>query len=367
MAEATLAVIAVDDATGQPVPDAGVITSRGPEGFTNQDGYIPFQIPLGLLTFSVHKPGYKDYMSNLINVVGNMDVQARLVSTSLGRFSVAGTKLRRGGQPWFGKGASFFRGFERFLNGEDIRPQLQQLRDLKANCVDVWASYVNVATWYGGSPFHIGMIPGALDSLPAFHAQLNEFDLAALWVGFCDAQHPSFKKGTAWEVNFWNQFNAALDPIDNVATIILNNEHFDHYPLNAVDRPKFSKPPRHLGACSSFTEMKTEDFPKTPKWDVAALHHGRKWPKILKDACTADHPFQIDLSTAIPVWLDEPINIEVAAAGRVEQSPDILRQMALTARGSACGIVFHSENGKLAQLYDAYTLERAEAFFGVLA
>lgn len=365
MADATFALI-VKDPGGQPIEGAGVILSIGKEGFTNRDGYLPFQVPVGWLSYSVHKAGYKDFFSQAIEITGNRDEPVTLEPKSGGRFSVQGTQILRGGKPWFGKGASFFIGYERFLRGEDLRPQLDQLKGWGANCVDVWASYVNVATWEGRPPFHIGLIPGGLNRIEEFHALLAEYEMAAIWVAFADAQHPAFKKGTAWEVNFWNAFNAALDPIDNVATIILNNEHTDHPPLNEVNRHAFLAPPRHLGACSSFTEMRTEEFPKTPKWDVAALHHGRKWPKILKDACTADHPFQVDLGSAIPVWLDEPINIEESAAGKPEQSPEILEQMARTARGSACGIVFHSEDGKNARLYGGYTAERAERFFAAL-
>ena len=185
-------------------------------------------------------------------------------------------------------------------------------------------------------------------------------------VNFADPR--LFNKPTAWEVNYWNQFNAALDPIDNVCSIILNNEHNAHA-FNRVDRAAFSRPPRHVGIASSFTAMKTADaavYYAVARWSAGALHHGRKWPVMLKDAVTADHTFQKDLNHQSPVWLDEPISADPLAAGDPLQAPEMFARMAKIAEASAAGIVFHSADGKSAQLYGGYTLERAQAFFEAL-
>lgn len=280
--------------------------------------------------------------------------------TALARLTTHGPRIYCDGQPWFGKGASFFIGYERFLNGEDLRPQLEQLAALGANCVDVWASYWHIATNKGRDPFHLGLRPDGFDRLPDFHALLAEYGLYAIWVAFCDAR--LFDWPLAREQDFWHRFNAVLDPIDNVATIILNNEHNAHR-FNEVQRDRFDEPPRHIGVCSSFIAMKSSEFPRTPRWKAGALHQSRSYSKMIKDASTVDHPFQEDLDTAIPVWLDEPLNISQARAHEQAQDPRLIEQMVLTALGSACGVVMHSENGKQAELLDAYTLERAVPAF----
>lgn len=356
--DATLAIIAKHAETAQPIAGAAVILSVGQTGTTNGDGYIAFQVPTEWLSYSVHHPQYLDYFSAPINVQGNMDSTAAVTPKPSPRISTSGIDLVRGGVRWFGKGVSFFIGYERFLAGENIRPQLQQLKDLGINCVDVWASYWYIAVNQGREPFHAGLRPDGLTRLAEFHALLWEYDLYALWVAFCDPR--KFDKPTAWEVAYWNDLNAALDPIDNVAAIILNNEHNAHA-FNKVNRASFSAPPRHVGACSSFTEMKSSLYPMTPKWTAAAFHHGRVWPKILKDACTADHPHQRDLSIAIPVLLDEPIRIDATLASDPMQAQAILERMARIASGSAGLLIAHSEDGKQARLYDAYTLERVQA------
>ena len=364
--DATRAVIATDANTGQSVEGATVLRSTGGESITNGDGYTAFQVPLGWYSFSVHHPRYRDYFSAPINVTGNGDEHVSLVP-KLGRISAPpGLNLIRNGERWFGKGASFFLGYDRFLSGEDIRPQLEQLQSLGANCVDVWASYWNIAINRGRPPFHVGLRSDGLPRLPEFHALLAEYDLYALWVAFSDPR--LFDKPTSWEVDFWNRFNAALDPIDNVCSIILNNEHNAHS-FNRVDRAAFSRPPRHVGIASSFTAMKSSEaavYYSVARWQAGALHHGRKWPVVLKDAVTADHTFQKDLATRSPVWLDEPLLIDPALADDPIQSPDVVARMAAIAKASACGIVFHSSDGKSAQLYGGYTWERAQAFFGAL-
>lgn len=365
--EATLAFVVRNSETGQPIEGAGVILSVGQEGRTNGDGYAAFQVPLGWLSYSVHKAGYQDVFSDPpIEVTGNRDVPVSLVP-KFGRISAPpGLDLIRNGERWFGKGATFFLGYDRFLAGEDIRPQLEQLQALGANCVDVWASYWNIAINRGRPPFHVGFRADGLPRLPEFHALLAEYDLYALWVAFADPR--LFDKPTSWEVDFWNRFNAALDPIANVCSIILNNEHNAHS-FNRVDRSAFQPPPRHVGIASSFTAMKTDEalaYYAVAKWQAGALHHGRKWPTVLKDAVTADHTFQKDINHQSPVWLDEPISADPLAAGDPLQTPDMFARMARIASASACGIVFHSADGKSAQLYGGYTLERARAFFGAL-
>lgn len=363
MPEATLALLAYAAPTGQPIEGAEVILSIGQQGTTNQDGYVAFQVPVVDIGFSVHKAGYRDYVGTLSAdvIAGNHDEPVYLQPKG-GRISTSGIDLVRNGQKWFGQGASCFIAYEKFLDGVELRPQLDQLKRLGANCVDVWASYWNIAVNQGRPPFHTGLRVDGIERLPDFHALLAEYDLYALWVAFADPR--IFNKSTAWEVQYWNQFNAALDPLDNVCSIILNNEHNAHQ-FNKVDRHTFAAPPRHVGICSSFTEMKTSDFPMTPKWAAGALHHNRQWGKVLKDACVSDHPYQKDYGSAIPVWLDEPIRIDPTLAADPMQSPEIIGRMAQVARASGAGIIYHSTDGKLAQLYGGYTLERAQAFFEV--
>lgn len=75
---ATLAVVAVDAETQAPIADALALTSAGGQGRTGADGYVAFDVPVGSVTYSVHASGYHDFVSDTVDVPGNVQLATPL-------------------------------------------------------------------------------------------------------------------------------------------------------------------------------------------------------------------------------------------------------------------------------------------------
>jgi len=87
------------------------------------------------------------------------------------------------GRPWSWQGVSMFLLFHRWLNGEDIEPQLRWCRQHGANVVRV----LGMVNWPGKATFGPSM-PGYLDRLVAFVDDLAQHGLRVEFVVFASAQ-----------------------------------------------------------------------------------------------------------------------------------------------------------------------------------
>lgn len=365
MSEATFAPIARDE-QGQPLAGVGIITSTGQEGFTNGDGYLALQVPLGSFTFSGHRSGYADYHSPVIDLQANTDYPFTMVS-KFAQITANGRHVWRNGRRYFGKSVTFFRALERCLReGADaLRPALDQLKTLPnggPNTVHVWASCWNVPINVGGRPFHICREPGGWDGLHALSDLLAEYDMDILWTYSTD--HGLFK--AVWGmtddelVAGWVRYGQALSRIGNVFAVNTNNEENAHS-FNKVPRARMTAPPRHLWCCSSFTDMPSEKFPYEPHGTVGMHHTYRSVAKMIKDEVKIDHPLQQKFG--VPVLSDEPVRIDPILAGNPTQDLGTLRASAEAAYADGALYSAHSEDGKHCRVMGGYTYERVSAIY----
>lgn len=272
---------------------------------------------------------------------------------SLPRVVVRGQRFVAGDRPWFLKGASMFPLFQRFLDGEDVRPPLQQLADLGANCVRVFGMFhwINVNEF--GKPAFAPQAYGDrfYDQTPAFADLAAAFGLYVYWSAFPD--NDLIMPAPADRRAHYDRWIPALESRPNNLFELTNEQ--DAHAFNAVDARLFRKPSGMASCAGSYGDI-GGPMPG-PYWDFLDYHTPRYYPAAIKDCCVADHP---NFLRGAAVLLGEPDRF----GSNGNPNADLARQCAGTAIGTALGIVFHSRNGVRGEVFDAPTRACAEAFFG---
>jgi hypothetical protein len=270
--------------------------------------------------------------------------------------AVRGQRFYRGDQPWFLKGASMFTLFQRFLDGEDVRPQLQQLTEFGTNCIRVFGMfhYINVNEF--GKPAFKPQDYGDrfYDLTPAFSDLSAEFGLYVYWSCFPDNDliMPTHAQRRA----HFDRWVPALQSRANNLFELTNEQ--DAHAFNRVDAALYPKPNGMASCAGSYGDVGGPMPP--PYWDFLDYHAPRYYPAGIKDCCLADHPnFLRDKSG---ILLGEPDRFGSNGNSNAEQA----RQSAGTSIGTALGIVFHSWNGVRGEVFDSETRRCAEAFYGPL-
>jgi hypothetical protein len=169
------------------------------------------------------------------------------------------------GGKWIWAMVTGFRDYERFLRGEDIRPILQETRELGGNGRRVFGAFDF------GSPqtqrLYPREHPDYFDRLPEFFALNAEFGLYVQFTAFADTQRSV--PGAQAQRDHWAALCDTLRPIPNVLLERVNEE-------DAHDNRLDTDLPKPAGITASFGSNGAGSDPPGPFWDYADLHSERR-------------------------------------------------------------------------------------------
>lgn len=259
----------------------------------------------------------------------------------------------RAGQRVVIAGVSAFMHYERFLNGEDIRPLLQQAKDLGANCVRVFGMAHYIPVNAGRRPFKPADYGDRyFDAQPEFFALCASYGLYVYWSVFpdCDLIQPGDCRA------FLDREVAVLKQAENTFGELTNEQ--DAHSFNAVDPSKVNRPSGIAFCSGSYGDIgEAQPYP----WDFCDYHQPRRYepPTHIKDACVVDHPNYLK---GMGVLLGEPDRY--GTDGNPDQ--DQARMSAGACRETALGEFFHSTQGRESLPYDGATMDIGRVFLTAL-
>jgi hypothetical protein len=260
------------------------------------------------------------------------------------------------GAPFTMAFVSSFRLYERFLSGEDVRPMLQEAREVGANGVRVFGAFDF------GSPQTQRLYPfehpDYYDLLPSFFALLASFGLYAQFTAFADTQRSV--PGAVRQSAHWNSVRGVLGNVPNVLLERVNEHDSHENRIDAVlERP--------AGICSSFGSNGAGANPPGPCWDYADLHSERPadLPKLLQSTTTlafAVHGFTGFGGTQTATVASEPIGFaDAGVPGRRVADTVVAYFLGLGCRWGAGGTA-HSDCGVQSVLLSPTQRACVEAF-----
>lgn len=257
------------------------------------------------------------------------------------------------GEHVFGRGASAFLLFKKHLDGEDIGPQLDQLRALDCNLIRVMGMFESLG---GFNPKNYG--DRYYDQIAPFCRRCEAAGIYVLWTA-CAATGGMM---TPDEALRHTQRTAAQLVTTRNPLFSYVNEQGQHN--NSVDRARFKR------------EVNTEwmlydtgsfgmDQPCEPPFGThVVLHVNRRYPNSVKDSCILDHPNYV--TDHLQVGLDEPDRYGTTQDDRGNGNT----QQAADAAGTAYTAlfwVFHSLEGERGNVLTGNTLDCAKAAFAAMA
>lgn len=250
-------------------------------------------------------------------------------------------------------GVSAFMHYERFLKGENIRPLLEQARELGANCLRVFGMAHYIPVNAGRAPFKPADYGDRyFDAQPEFFALASEYGQYVYWSVFPDVD--LVKPGELSP--FFDREVATLERAENTFGELTNEQ--DAHSFNAVD-PSTLHRPTVIACCSGSYGDIGEAQPHP--WDFCDYHLPRRYepPTHIKDACVVDHPNYL---AGKGILLGEPDRY--GTGGNLNH--DQARQSAGACRESALGMVFHTMQGRESLTYDDATMAQGRVFFKAL-
>lgn len=240
----------------------------------------------------------------------------------------------------FLKGVTDFLLYKRYLDGENIRPILQQRSELGANACRIIGMVSSFSHWFPqeyGNRYYEGIIP--------FHRLLAEYGLYTYWTVFADTQIVMPNKQD--QIIHFDRVVAYLKECPN-STGELVNEPYAHD--NATDDPfAFQRPTVVPFSAGSYNDKYGSQMPPPPRWDFHDFHTPRisepnREGKNVGDQCMSTNPNYLN---GMAVLSGEPDKF-----GRPDPNgkprhtdPRLAMAMAGTARGTACGIFYHTNAG----------------------
>lgn len=235
--------------------------------------------------------------------------------------------------------ATDFQLFQRYLNGEDIGPVLEQRADTGFNCVRVLGMCRNM---FRLEPYDYG--DRYYQALPEFVQECERYGLYVEFVVFADAA-AVMPNHDAQRVHYARVCQA----VPYTTTLLeLVNENNHPSGINRIDTDRFPKPQYLL---SSHGSNGSGDEPVRPAWDYETFHYNDlpEWQRK-----TAHNPMEdsdrvatANENTRFPDRCDRTDLAEAAAAG------------AALLHGGAC---FHSVSGKTSTLWTGRELACAQAW-----
>lgn len=249
----------------------------------------------------------------------------------------------------YGRGASEFLLYKKFLQGEDVRPQLDQLKALGCNLIRVMGMFESL----GG--FDPKQFPAYYDRIPAFYEQIGTYGIHGLWT-CCAATGGIFTTDDQVLTHIRKTIDALKTTQNALASPV--NEQGQHNNSINLARVKaeidFGWLLHDLGSYGS-------DIPCSPPFGThAVLHVNRRYSNSVRDCCVLDNPNYVN--DHLQVGLDEPDRYGDEGNPSVEQAAD-----AAGTAYTALFWVFHSMQGERGEVFRGNTLDCATAAFRAMA
>jgi hypothetical protein len=322
-------LVAVDELS---TPLEGATCSvAGKTGATNGDGYtLISEVPEGQQNASCTKEGYEMGSAIYFND-HNQNVQVILIYVvPIPQLASEGQHFISGGAPFTAIESSDFLLYQRYLNGENVRPIIEQRMTIGFNMLRVFGMY-------NGSLGHF--IPSDYGdnyytALPGFMRLLAHYHLYVEFTAFADATMAM--PVTNEQLTHWNRLVATLDNIPNVLLEVGNE--LDQ-PINRL--ASLGQLPRPVHVFSSHGSNGSQAQPVLPHWDYATFHtnDAPEWQRKVGH-------------NAMEIWQGPTL------ANENTRAPDRFSAEALAfdaaAGGSllAAGSCFHSIHGRSSELFD---------------
>lgn len=352
--------VEVLDQRDQPVPAVGIILNIGQEGTTNELGYAAFQVPVGLVQYSVHHPAFQDGPAPVIDVRANTQVRY-ILHDKPARLSIVGTQfVGPDGLPLFLKGMSGFRDYQKHLGGTLNDDVLKESRDLGANYRRVFGMLHYITRFYPQD------YAAFYERIPELFDRYARVGLYGKFEVFADAQvvTPVLARQQEHAARVWEQAGAIQNGLWS-----LGNE----LPKNGVNPSNFHQPSQIL--CSQGSAL-ADAPPSQPGWSFHDWHGRRDHPKVTsgtEDAWYVSRGAKWPHTTPgvyppKPILHDEPIGFgEHEEPNRRSTSKYLARQIAASGRVLCAGVLFHSDYGIHSERLGSNTRICAEEFFKACA
>lgn len=258
------------------------------------------------------------------------------------------------GRPQFLRGVTSYLIYKRFLDGEDLRPLLDQLQALGVNMVRMFGMVTSFAHWHPqdyGDRYYSEIVP--FMNLVAAHG------IYGLWTACADTQQimPS-------EQQALDHLLRTVDQLVQTRNALFSfvNEQGQHE--NGIDRQRAYDAVmqnNRIGWLQFDTGSFGEDEKCQPPFGThVVLHVRRAYPSHVKDCCVLDHPNKVN-APHLEVLLDEPDRYGEGGNMNLEQA----RDSAATSYTSL-GFVLHTSQGVQSQPFSGRTLEIARTVFPIL-
>lgn len=375
-----MAQIQVRDEHGNGIPRINIRISEGQKPsdeaifdvFTDLAGNTGWPIPFwpnGTYTLWVNYANVLPEFGNTNVTISHQD-NVELVLPSipgiLSRVIVSGHDFINASGRWFMKGCTDFLLYKKYLDGEDIRPLLKERADLGVNCVRVIGMVSSFSHWY---PQEYG--DRYYDELPAFFRLLESYGLYCYFTVFADTQvvMPDIND----QLRHFDRVVAKMRECENTIGELVN-EPYAHD--NATDNPHLFNAPYGVAfSGGSYNDQLGNQLRPVPKWESFHDFHtprdGHKPGgfKYCADQVMAAHPEYKYRGKAVlsgePQKFADPG--DPTKGGSTLSDPTQARMMAGSARGTACGIVFHTPAGVFSRPFNGVERACAEAWFAELA
>jgi hypothetical protein len=300
-----------------------------------------------------------DYLPTIEHVADlGSDVPMVLDRIPLSRLHVEGHDfIDAFGRRIFLRGITDFLLYKKYLDGEDITPLLIERSGLGANMLRIIGMVSSFSHWF---PQEYGQ--RYYDGLPGFCQILDRFGFYVYFTVFADTEVVMPKQ--ADQVTHFNNVVAQLQQCHNTLGELVN-EPYAHQ--NATANPfAFARPVGVPFSSGSYDDHLGSKVTPPPHWDFHDFHVPRKPIKRIADQCMATNP---NFITGMPVISGEPdkfggpnpFNPKVYLT-----DPREAAAMAGTARGTACGIVYHTSAGVWSLPFNDVEMNCARAWFGEL-
>lgn len=334
---------------------AGNVDGDWDERKTNKEGYVAYlNVPAQQQHVLIRAAGYEDVafpvempQPGLLTVLLKRLPMARLVSIDLNSHRMVNER----GERVYGRGASFFLGFKKHLDGRDINGPLDQLAGLGCNLVRLMGMFESLG---GFDPRPYG--DRYYSEIPVFMDRLAQRGIYGLWTA-CAATGGIFNADQAMQ-HIHRTVEALLTTRNAIFSPV--NEQGQHN--NSIDRDRFKRELMDTGKLGWMiydTGSFGGDLPVQPPFGMYAPFHVRRdYPSSVKDCGIIDHTNRVN--DHLEIGVDEPYRMGDEGSGDRHDDPIVAREAAGIAY-NALYFVAHSMSGERADLLTGNTLECVSA------
>ena len=241
------------------------------------------------------------------------------------------------GQRVFILGHTDFLLYKRFLDGEYIESLLAERARYGSNCARIIGMVNSFAHWY---PQEYGQ--RYYDAIPAFFDLLDRYGMYGYFTVFADTEIVMPRK--ADQLAHFDKVVAQLKACPNSLGELVN-EPYAHQNATA-DPMAFTRPEGVPFSSGSYNDELGGDVTPPPHWDFHDFHVPRKDVKRVADQCMSTHPNYRTLGQGVFSGESDKFGGPNVFNPKVYLTdPEVARQMARTAEGTACGYIYHTSGG----------------------